>query len=75
MRAEEYPRSRKPAKQPKKDANMEITRTSGKRVSASQRDLATVTSNPAAVLRLLKKPCDYRIWPASEYPGIGAGTV
>ena len=33
---------------------MEITRTSGKRVSAGQRDLATVASNQAAVRRLLK---------------------
>ena len=49
--AEEF---RKPAKQPKKDANMDITRTSGKRVSAGQRDLATAGSNQAAVRKLWK---------------------
>ena len=39
----------KPVKQPKKDANMNINRTSGKPVSASQRDFVTAQSNQAAI--------------------------
>jgi hypothetical protein len=36
-------------KQPKKDANMDINRTSGKRVSASWRDFVTAQSNRAVI--------------------------
>jgi uncharacterized membrane protein len=47
-------RFREPANKLKKDANMDITRTSEKRISAGQREVVTAGGNQAPVRKLLK---------------------